>query len=210
MSAIDRTAPGEKIAWVTVTINTPDLFYARVTLLAEELDAICLPLLPGFFPHPPTLPAEERSQFSGLGQWMSVCQAAIFAMLYSFREAALPFLRQAAFGVYDWTQARAMEVLCEGLERERSVSYKAGVQHTIGETGEWPQYLFANGNAGENKLNSSTFAFIRMNANVLEEVSGGCLRFCTNGCSQATRGYASSGFVASRSRMPGLEDTSRE
>jgi len=108
---------------VAVAINTPEIFRERARLVTEELDSTCIPLLPSFFHHSPHPPEEAKGQFSGLGQWMSVCQAAIFEMLYYFREAALPLLRQVAFGVYDWTQVRAIEILCrfatEGLAREQ-------------------------------------------------------------------------------------------
>ncbi len=123
MPAIERASLGEKIAWVAAAINTPETFRKRARLVAQELGSTCIPLLPSFFHHSPNPPEEVKGQFSGLGQWMDVCQAAIFEMLYYFREAALPLLRQVAFGVYDWTQVRAIEILCrfaaEGLEREQ-------------------------------------------------------------------------------------------
>jgi hypothetical protein len=123
MSAIERLPVGEKIAWVAAAITTPETFHKRARSATEELGAQCIPLLPSFFHKPPSSPVEAGDQFQGLGQWMAVCQAAIFEMLYYFREAALPLLRQVAFGEYDWTQARAIEILCkfaiEGIEREQ-------------------------------------------------------------------------------------------
>ncbi len=123
MSTIERLSVGEKIAWVAAVITTPETFHKRARLATEELGAQCIPLLPSFFHKPPSSPGEAGDQFQGLGQWMAVCQAAIFEMLYYFREASLPLLRQVAFGEYDWTQARAIEILCkfasEGIEREQ-------------------------------------------------------------------------------------------
>ncbi len=119
----EKLSVGEKIAWVAAAITTPETFHMRARVATEELGAQCIPLLPSFFHKPPSSPEEAGDQFQGLGQWMAVCQAAIFEMLNYFREAALPLLRQVAFGEYDWTQARAIEVLCkfasEGIEREQ-------------------------------------------------------------------------------------------
>jgi hypothetical protein len=116
-----ESSVGEKIAWVAASITTPEIFHDRARLAAEELGPRCITYLPAFFHKPPSLPHEVKDQFHGLGEWMAICQAAIFEMLYFFREASLPLLRQVAFGVYDWTQARAIEILCklalEGIER---------------------------------------------------------------------------------------------
>lgn len=118
-----KSSVGEQIAWVAASITTPETFHSRARLAAEALGPRCIPLLPGFFHKPPPIPDEVKDQFQGLGQWMEVCQAAIFEILFYFREAALALLRQVAFGVYDWTQARAIEILCklalEGLERQQ-------------------------------------------------------------------------------------------
>ena len=120
-----KSSVGKKIAWVAASITDPETFHERARVVAGELGPRCIPLLPGFFHKPPAIPGEVKDQFQGLGQWMEVCQTAIFEMLSCFREAALPLLRQVAFGVYDWTQARAIELLCrfalEGIEREQIV-----------------------------------------------------------------------------------------
>jgi len=67
-------------------------------------------------------PAHLKGRFEGLGEWMSACQEAIIEVAYHLREQALPFLRQIAFGPYDWTQPLATAVLCrlalEGLETD--------------------------------------------------------------------------------------------
>ena len=59
----------------------------------------------------------------GLTAWLSFWQFAIFAIIFHFREDALPMLREVAFGEYDWTQANAIEILCrlaaEGIDRDR-------------------------------------------------------------------------------------------
>ena len=55
----------------------------------------------------------------------SAWQSALFEVLYHLRGSALEFVREVAFGAYDWTQGNAIEVLCrwaaEGLDRERTV-----------------------------------------------------------------------------------------
>ncbi len=118
-----KSSVGEKIAWVAASITTPETFHQRARLAAEALGPRCIPGLPAFFHKPPAIPGEVKDQFQGLGQWMEACQAAIFVILYYFREAALPLLRKVAFGLYDWTQARAIEILCkfalEGIERQQ-------------------------------------------------------------------------------------------
>ena len=81
MSTLERVSVGEKIAWVAAAITTPETFHKRAGLATEELGSQCIPLLPSFFHKPPSFPGEAGDQFQGLGQWMAVCQAAIFEML---------------------------------------------------------------------------------------------------------------------------------
>jgi hypothetical protein len=70
-------------------------------------------------------PAEFEDPKAPLGAWLSAWQFAVFEVLYHLREPALVFVREVAFGVYDWTQGNAIEVLCrwaaEGFDRERTV-----------------------------------------------------------------------------------------
>jgi hypothetical protein len=110
------------IAQVAVTIETPNEFQAHAHRVAQQLDAEQIDALPTFFHNPPAKPADVYDKFERLGEWLSVCQYAIFEILYNCREAALPLVRRVAFGPYDWTQARAIEVLCrfarEGIETE--------------------------------------------------------------------------------------------
>jgi hypothetical protein len=114
------------IAQVAAAIETPNEFQARARHVAQQLDAEQIDLLTTFFHNPPPKPDNVHDQFERLGEWLSVCQYAIFEILYNCREAALPLLRRVAFGPYDWTQARAIEVLCrfarEGIETETIAS----------------------------------------------------------------------------------------
>ncbi len=58
----------------------------------------------------------------GLGGWLSACQFAIFELVYNLGEEALPFIREIAWGEYDWTQGNAIELLlrfaAEGIRTE--------------------------------------------------------------------------------------------
>ncbi len=57
-------------------------------------------------------PQTKNDYGLGLGQWLAICQFSIFELLLNFGQDAIPFLRSYAFGVYDWTQATAIVVLC--------------------------------------------------------------------------------------------------
>jgi hypothetical protein len=130
----DPEEPAGSIAWVAMSIHDPDTFARRARAAAERLGLGSIDLLPRYFHQPPRMPPDVAARFPGLGDWMSACQFACFEILYHFREAALPLLRRVAFGPYDWTQARAVEILCrlakEGLETERIASEIAeGLPH---------------------------------------------------------------------------------
>jgi hypothetical protein len=60
---------------------------------------------------PPVHPDIKKEELQ-LGEWMAICQYAIFELIYQFDIKALPTLKAIAFGEYDWTQATALEVLC--------------------------------------------------------------------------------------------------
>jgi hypothetical protein len=114
---------GEKIAWVAVAIDSREEFERRAHQAAQELGPSGIGKLASYFHHPPSKPEEATDRFNGLGEWMDICQAAIFEIYYNSRETALPALRSSACGEYDWTQTRAIGVLCrlafEGIERDR-------------------------------------------------------------------------------------------
>jgi hypothetical protein len=75
-----------------------------------------------YFHGPPKKPAHLDGRYEGLGDWMALCQAAIFEIWYHLGEQALKPLRSVAYGFYDWTQANATEVLCrlalDGLQSD--------------------------------------------------------------------------------------------
>ncbi len=47
----------------------------------------------------------------GLGSWLSTCQFSIFEIYYNLGKDAIPFIREIAWGEYDWTQGNAIELL---------------------------------------------------------------------------------------------------
>ena len=60
-------------------------------------------------------PPKQSSKYSmrkhGLGGWISTCQFAVFELIFNLGEEALPFIREIAWGEYDWTQGNAIELL---------------------------------------------------------------------------------------------------
>lgn len=79
---------------------------------AAGLDVNDVHYLKTRFHNPPKVhPGTDEGQF-GLGQWMAVCQYAIFELLYNLQDIAFPLVEEVAFGEYDWTQANALETLC--------------------------------------------------------------------------------------------------
>ena len=61
----------------------------------------------------------------GLGGWLSACQFAAFELILNVGEPALPFLRQIAWGDYDWTQGNAIEIMirlaAKGINRDEII-----------------------------------------------------------------------------------------
>lgn len=84
------------------------------TLASEKADAFAaadIPLLAAFLHAPPPAPPFYDPEVHGLGGWISACQFAVFELIVSFGEDALPFLRETAWGPYDWPQGNAIEML---------------------------------------------------------------------------------------------------
>lgn len=77
------------------------------------------------FHAPPREPLTYDIKEHGLGGWLSACQFASFELLFNCGEAALPLLRELAWGEYDWTQGNAIELLvrlaAKGTERDTIV-----------------------------------------------------------------------------------------
>ena len=111
---------------VAVLADSRDQFRVRANEAARELGIASIDSLATRFHSPPN-PAPDGFGYEqrGLGGWLATWQFALFEILYNFREAALPILRQVAFGEYDWIQCNAIEVLCrlaaEGVDRDRTL-----------------------------------------------------------------------------------------
>jgi hypothetical protein len=111
---------------VAVLIDDRGAFCLQANRIAAQLGPSAILKLTELFHSPGNAPPEFEPEERGLGGWLASWQFAIFEVFYNFKEAALPILRQVAFGEYDWTQANAIEILCrlaaEGIERERTLS----------------------------------------------------------------------------------------
>jgi hypothetical protein len=103
---------GAQIAYVAAAAGDAAVFTARARDAAEALGPRAIGSSKAFLLAPPDKPAELAGQHEGVGDWMWVCQSAIFEIWFYFREEAMRHLREVAFGVYDWTQAHATSVLC--------------------------------------------------------------------------------------------------
>lgn len=68
-------------------------------------------ILKEIFHNPPKDSKVYDVKKHGLGGWVSARQFSIFELLYNFGEPALPFIREIAWGEYDWTQGNAIELL---------------------------------------------------------------------------------------------------
>lgn len=113
----------EAVSTVAVLMDEPERAKARAEVVAGQLGPSAIPELSRRFhspphPEPPGWGSRER----GFGAWMSAWQFAIFELFIRFGTAALPVVRDTAFGDYDWTQSYAVEALvrlaASGVERE--------------------------------------------------------------------------------------------
>ena len=112
----------DTIATVAVQIDDLHQFRAAAADVASNLDTDAIETLSRCFHTPSSAPDGFGPEERGLGGWLSAWQFAIFEIYYNFGEAALPLLREVAYGEYDWTQGNAIEVLCrlaaDGVSRD--------------------------------------------------------------------------------------------
>lgn len=87
------------------------IFRQRARELAQQLGEPAIEHLELMLHSDAAPPDEVKHQFPALGQWLAAKQFAVFEVFYHLPDAAYPVLRRVAFGVYDWTQANAIEVL---------------------------------------------------------------------------------------------------
>jgi hypothetical protein len=101
-------------------------FRERAATEAQKLQISDLPYLKSIFHSPPKESPIFDTGKHGLGGWLSSCQFAVFELIFNMGEAVIPFLREIAFGEYDWTQANAIELLCrfaaKGIQREETIT----------------------------------------------------------------------------------------
>tara|TARA_R110002111_G_scaffold144910_2_gene211275 strand:+ start:135877 stop:136422 length:546 start_codon:yes stop_codon:yes gene_type:complete len=94
--------------------------------LASKISIDQLDHLRKSFHSPPPQSAAYRVNQHGLGGWMSACQFAIFELIYNMGEETLPFIREIAWGEYDWPQGNAIELLirfaADGIRTEEIIS----------------------------------------------------------------------------------------
>lgn len=62
-------------------------------------------------------PKEIKNHMKALGAWIELKQNIIFSIFEEIGEPAVPTLKIIAFGKYDWTQIRALQVLCIFAEK---------------------------------------------------------------------------------------------
>jgi hypothetical protein len=125
---IDDIDLAEKIVKVAIEFENPELFTNSAKKVASELNFLEAQKLTSYFHNPPQEPEFIKSttaNYGVLGVWMGICQDAIFEILYHYKEDAIIILYMIGFGQYDWTQYKAIDVLCrlanDGIETERIV-----------------------------------------------------------------------------------------
>lgn len=104
---------------------------AAAELGGQDIDALVARLH-----DPPPLPERLSATFRRPSAWIDAWQGAVFEVLVGLGELALPTLRRMAHGPYDWTQARAVEVLARlgarGVDEEAVGQELAALLPTLG------------------------------------------------------------------------------
>ncbi|SFW78120.1 hypothetical protein [Chitinophaga sancti] len=91
--------------------TAPDQFFEQTKKFAAQLTSNDLPLLRSRFHAGLPIPENVDKASLGLSGWLSACQYTIFELIYHIGIAAVPMLKEVAYGEYDWTQASALEIL---------------------------------------------------------------------------------------------------
>lgn len=105
-----------------------DKFKSAAKKVAFELEFEKAKELPRYFHDNPPEPESLKSKtakYGLFGVWMNICQDSVFEILYNYKEKAIPTLYSIGFGVYDWTQYKAIDILCrladEGIQTDEIV-----------------------------------------------------------------------------------------
>jgi hypothetical protein len=111
----------EEVTSVAVLIGEANRFAEQAGAAAERLGPAALPHFPEALGDVPAAPAGFAAGGRSRAAWVWAWLSAAFEVLYRMGAAALPVVREEAFGEYDWRQALALEALCrfaaDGLER---------------------------------------------------------------------------------------------
>ncbi|QDU02070.1 hypothetical protein V6x_17580 [Gimesia chilikensis] len=128
MNTNHSTTPNElnaiisRLAEHLLTQGIDDRFRELAREEAKLVSVVQLDQLRNMFHNPPPQSDAYDPQQHGLGGWLSACQFAIFELIYNLGADALPFIREIAWGEYDWTQGNAIELLlrfaAEGIRTE--------------------------------------------------------------------------------------------
>ena len=103
------------------------IYNVVLTKEAQHIDIELAKFLPRyFFDDNVSMPAEIEDACHGLGAWLDIRQNIIFDLLYQFGEESIPVLYPIAFGDYDWTQYKAVRVLCllarNGIQTDKIIN----------------------------------------------------------------------------------------
>jgi len=82
-----------------------------------------------FFHDPPPEPEDLKEtirKYGMLTAWLHFSQDAVYEVLFQYKEEAIPLLYEVGFGVYDWTQYKAIGTLCrlarEGIQTDKIIA----------------------------------------------------------------------------------------
>ncbi|RAJ06683.1 hypothetical protein LX64_01810 [Chitinophaga skermanii] len=95
----------------TLLLTDEGAFQSKIKSVAPLLKAIDIAVLNQRLHNPPQEPKCFNDEL-GLGGWMSVIQYVIFEIVYHSGSSQLKWIRDFAYGEYDWTQATALTIIC--------------------------------------------------------------------------------------------------
>lgn len=100
---------------VAQEFEDPNKFSEAAQRVAGKLTFKQAERLTQYFHDTPAAPEalkETLAKYGLLGVWLNVCQDSIFEIFFNYKEEAIPTLYALMFGEYDWTQYKAIDVLC--------------------------------------------------------------------------------------------------
>lgn len=100
-----------ELAEELLQIPKAEEFRVKASNLAKSLSIDNLDELKNTLQNLPTASKKYNPIAHGKGGWISACQIAIYELIYNLGEEALPYIREVAWGEYDWPQGNAIELL---------------------------------------------------------------------------------------------------